>query len=344
LSLAQFEGWWPTIGVLAFLLVLELVSNNVLEPYLYGHSIGVSEVAMLIASAFWTLLWGPIGLLLAAPLTVCLVVMGKHVPKLNFLMVLLGDQPALTPDVSFYQRLVARDTVEAKRLIEEQLKCSPLAEVYESVVIPTLVHAKRERDRDTLEDADEEALIHAIRSILEELNALPPGTDGEGLPVAASQSTHESLPILGYPARDAEDRLALELLAQILDPRDWTMRFAAPDTLVSELLEDVEANPTAIICIGSLVPGGMAHTRYVCRKLLARYPDIRIVVGRWGLKERVEETVAQLRDVGATSVGTTLAETSNQIDTWLPILQAQTREEQERATLVEAAEAAPPAN
>src|SRR5262249_55423048 len=109
LCLVQFEGWTQPILAAALLLTLELVVANVIEPWLYGQSIGVSEVALLVAAAFWTFLWGPIGLVLSGPLTVCLVVLGRHVPQLGFISVLLGDEPALEANVRFYQRLLAGD-------------------------------------------------------------------------------------------------------------------------------------------------------------------------------------------------------------------------------------------
>ena len=122
LSLAMFPGWWQPLLVIGLFVALELVTNNVMEPWLYGHSIGVSEVALLIVAAFWAFLWGPVGLVLSAPLTVCLVVLGKYVPQLAFLDMLLGDEPALDADVSYYQRLLARDQDDAAQLVLARVK------------------------------------------------------------------------------------------------------------------------------------------------------------------------------------------------------------------------------
>ena len=125
LSLAMFPGWVQPILVLGFIVVLELVTANILEPRLFGHSIGVSEVALLVAAAFWAFLWGPIGLVLSSPLTVCLVVLGKYVPQLEFLDVILGDERSLSADISYYQRLLARDQDEAAQLVLTQAKTFP---------------------------------------------------------------------------------------------------------------------------------------------------------------------------------------------------------------------------
>ena len=124
LSLAIFPGWLQPLLVLGLIVVLEVVTANVAEPRLFGHSMGVSEVALLVAAAFWAFLWGPIGLVLSSPLTVCLVVLGKYVPQLEFLDVLLGDEPSLDADVSYYQRLLARDQDEAAQLVLAQAKTS----------------------------------------------------------------------------------------------------------------------------------------------------------------------------------------------------------------------------
>ena len=118
-----------------------------MEPWLYGQSIGVSEVALLVAAAFWTFLWGPIGLVLSGPLTVCLVVLGKYVPQLEFFDVLLGDEPALDPDVTYYQRLLARDQDEAAQMVLAQAQDDVPEQVYDELLVPALNYAKRDRER-----------------------------------------------------------------------------------------------------------------------------------------------------------------------------------------------------
>ena len=131
LSFAVAPGWTLPLLTVALFVVLELFSNNVLEPWLYGASTGLSPVAVLVAAVFWTMLWGPLGLLMSTPLTVCLVVLGRHVPQLGFFDVLLGDEPALSPEVKFYQRLLARDPEEATELAEEYLEDGSLDKLYE---------------------------------------------------------------------------------------------------------------------------------------------------------------------------------------------------------------------
>ncbi len=131
LSLAVFQGWlWPIV-VVGLFLVLELLNNMVLEPLLYGESAGVSKVGLLVAIAFWTWLWGPVGLVLATPLTVCVVVLGKYVPQLDFIGVLMSDQPAMESNISYYQRLLAMDQAEAAEIVEEHLKTHPQEQLFD---------------------------------------------------------------------------------------------------------------------------------------------------------------------------------------------------------------------
>ena len=145
LSLAIFPGWVQPILILGLIVGLELVTANILEPRLFGHSIGVSEVALLVAAAFWAFLWGPIGLVLSSPLTVCLVVLGKYVPQLEFLDVILGDEPSLSADVTYYQRLLARDQDEATQLVLTQAKTFPPEQVYDRLLVPALNYVKQDR-------------------------------------------------------------------------------------------------------------------------------------------------------------------------------------------------------
>ena len=172
LSLIVFEGWmWPALVVAVFL-VLELVNNMILEPLLYGESAGVSEVGLLIAIAFWTWLWGPVGLILATPLTVCVVVLSKYVPRLDFINVLMSDESVMKSHISYYQRLLAGDQDEAAEIVEEHLENHPFEETCDEVMVPTLNYAKRDRALGRLAENDEQFIFQATREILEALNGL----------------------------------------------------------------------------------------------------------------------------------------------------------------------------
>jgi hypothetical protein len=144
-SLAALEGWNGPLEVLALFVVLELFTNLVLETVLYAGAAGVSQVALLMSVAFWTWLWGPLGLLMATPLTVCLVVLGKHVPGLEFVGTLMADTPALAPEHGYYQRLLASDQGEAADLIDRHIRTESPRSVYDMLLLPALNFAERDR-------------------------------------------------------------------------------------------------------------------------------------------------------------------------------------------------------
>lgn len=171
-SLVAFEGWQQPLLVLCFVISLELLSNMVMEPLLYGHSVGLSPVALIISAAFWTLLWGPIGLVLATPLTVCLVVLGQHVPQLRPFAVLLSDTPALPPPAHYYQRLLARDRDEAARLVLRELALAKqVCQVFDSTLVPALLRVRRDRHREELSAEDANYVFGATREIIAQLAA-----------------------------------------------------------------------------------------------------------------------------------------------------------------------------
>ncbi len=273
LSLAMFPGWVQPLLLIGLFLAIELTASNVIEPRLYGHSIGVSEVALLVAAALWAFLWGPIGLILSSPLTVCLVVLGKYVPQLKFLDVLLGDEPALDAHVTFYQRLLARDQDEATQLVLAQAKASSPEQVYDDFLVPALTCAKRDRERDDLTESDEQFVLQATREILEDLGERREAVTQAEEAVHAEDRGNAAAPIplriLTCPARDQADRLALEMLRQLLDPAKWVVEIAAVETMTADLVAQVaeqrrrwsasapcrrEAWPTRATCARSCAP------------------------------------------------------------------------------------------
>jgi predicted PurR-regulated permease PerM len=168
LSLAVFDGWTRPLMVLALFVFTELIVSNLLEPMLYGIHTGISSLAILVAAIFWTAIWGPIGLVLSTPLTVCLLVVGRHVPRLRFLQILLGDEPALTPDSRFYQRLLAMDHDEARQVLEKCLEGKTLEELYDSVLIPALSLAEQDRHQNRLEDEHQKFICQSTRELIDE--------------------------------------------------------------------------------------------------------------------------------------------------------------------------------
>jgi hypothetical protein len=286
---------------------------------------GVSEVALLVAAAFWALMWGPIGLVLSSPLTVCLAVLGKYVPQLSFLDVLLGDEALLDADVSYYQRLLARDQDEAAQLVLAQAKTGSVEEVYDGLLVPALHYVKRDRELDSLTEADEKYILRATREILEDLGERRTAAATAKVALDPAKDTTDAAPtrkvrILGCPGHDDADALALEMLRQLLDPARWDLEILSLDMLSAEMVALAGAKDPPVVCIGAVPPGGLAHTRYLLKRLRAGLPTARIVVGRWGLKGNVEENRDQLLEAGADQVETTLLETRTHLHAWLPVL------------------------
>jgi B12 binding domain len=278
---------------------------------LYGESAGVSAVGLLVAIAFWTWLWGPVGLILATPLTVCLVVLSKYVPQLDFINVLMGDEPVLQSNVSYYQRLLAGDQDEAEEILEDYLKTHPIEEVYDEVLVPALNYVKRDFAFGKLEEGNQQFVFGATRNILEELDSLKPKTAAN--PTASAEATtidaHHSaanVRVLGCPARDEADELALLMCRQLLASTRYEMEILADESLTSEVVDQVAEKRPALICIVSLPPGGLAQTRYLCKRLRVRFPEIRILVGRLGTQNANHRDV--LLAAGADKVATTMIE------------------------------------
>jgi hypothetical protein len=225
----------------------------------------------------------------------------------------------MEPDVSYYQRLLAMDSDEATQIVDEYRKTHPLEAVYDHVILPALNHVKRDRQRGRLSDDDERFIWQATRDIVEELGAehvqsASPSPEGSTGPGDDASGALRKVRVVGCPARDEADALALLMLQHLLDRARWEVEIASPHLLVSEALALVETQTPAVVCIGALPSGGQAsHTRHLCKRLRTRFPDLKILVGRWGVKESTEEIRDLLRASGADHVGTTLVETREQI-------------------------------
>ncbi|RWD61482.1 MAG: AI-2E family transporter, partial [Mesorhizobium sp.] len=170
LALAVAPGWSLLLWTAALFVVVELVTGNVIEPWLYGSHTGLSPLAIIVAAIFWTWLWGPIGLVLSTPLTVCLVVLGRHVPQFEFLDVLFGNEPVLEPHARLYQRLLAGDPDEATDHAEEMLEDKYLFEFYGKVAIPALLLGEQDRERGVMDDAQRRQLADSALTLVANLD------------------------------------------------------------------------------------------------------------------------------------------------------------------------------
>jgi hypothetical protein len=329
ISLATSGGWLQPFAVFGFVLVLELVGNNIIEPLVFGRSTGVSSTALIISAAFWGYLWGPIGLVLSAPIAVCLMVIGKNIPQLAFLNLLLGSEPALRSDMSIYQRFMLGDGQEATRLILLRLKDSPVNEVFDEMLIPTLNYAKRDFLKNQLSEVDHKLVLDGVQTLLGHtatyFNALLNRKEEEvQLALAEADASGiveiKRVQLLVCPAADATDTVALTMLRQSLGSVQWNIEQTAVETLTSELVARIALDPPAILCIASLPPCGLAHARYLCKRVHESSPQLQIIVGRWGQKRSGKLEREQLEEAGATFITTSLAETTQLLMSRLPLL------------------------
>jgi hypothetical protein len=262
-----------------------------------------------VAVLFWSWLWGPVGLLLSTPLTVCLSVLGKYVSPLAFLGAVLTDEPVEGLN-TYYQRLVARDHDEAAVIVEVALQTQPLLDVYDTVLLPALSYAKEDRQQGILTATDVQEMVQATREIVEDLATHPSGAtpevDARAEEDGAARVPVGPLPVLACPARDDIDALAVRLLEQVCDPTRVAVALLPPRLLPFDVIARVAETQPALLCLGAVVPGGVPHVRYLCKQLRARFPSLPLVVGCWGAPEPVAETVALLRADGLAHIGTTL--------------------------------------
>jgi predicted PurR-regulated permease PerM len=314
-GVAVAPTWTLPLLVLAFVAVLELSTAYVIEPWLFGHSTGVAPIALVVAAVFWAWLWGPIGLLLSTPLTACLVVLGRHVPRLEFLGVLLGAKSDMDPEFTYYQRLLARDQDEATDVVNVYLQTHPPETVYDAVLVPALVLAKRDRDAGELSPDDERFIFQATKAIVDDLEVVPrvPTDTAAETPQASTEPPRQKILVLACPACDETDELALKILRRLLDPERYqTEVLSGQDGQSGGHFADLGAKPD-VICVGALPPGGLAQARYLCKRLRASFPQQKIVVIRWGLPDNAGHRREELLASGADVVAITLQEARTQI-------------------------------
>ncbi|MGA9571066.1 MAG: AI-2E family transporter [Candidatus Acidiferrales bacterium] len=321
LSLAVFDGWTRPLIVLGLFVFTELIVSNLVEPLLYGIHTGISSLAILVAAIFWTAIWGPIGLVLSTPLTVCLLVVGRHVPRLRFLQILLGDEPALTPDSRFYQRLLAMDHREARQVLEKCLEGKTLEELYDSVLIPALSLAEQDRHENRLEDANQKFICQSTRELIDEFweprseeraTAVDDGEAGGASRIAAWRD-RQSQKIVCVPARDEADEIVAIMLAQVLETAGHRAQ-SIPLGTASEMLAHVKEEKPDVVCISALPPFAIPHVRSLYAKLRAQDEKLRIVVGLWNFSDDPLKVNRRLGLAEGARAFTTLAEIRQELE------------------------------
>jgi len=307
-ALASSDGWTETWVTAGALIALELVSNNLLEPWIYGAATGISPFALLVSTAFWTWIWGPVGLVLATPLTVCLLVVGKRFPSMRFLDVLFRAEPALSRRAQLYHRLLGNDQDGAWEILRQEIAHKSRIEACDQTLMPALGLASVARSDGRIDlEAREHigALAHGLVDEMQELTQSP-------------NSAANPLRVLCFPARDAFDAVGGRLLAQELTQRGHSASSSPASLLLAEVLEIVRRGEVDVVVISSVVPTHFLHVRSICKRLLALENDVQIVVGLWAEDLSIEEVRARLPASPRVRVTATLAEAIASIEYVVP--------------------------
>jgi predicted PurR-regulated permease PerM len=305
LALAVFDGWTKPLLTLGLFVAIEGTTSSLVEPWLYATRTGISSLAILLSAAFWTLLWGPIGLVLSTPMTVCLVVLGHHVPQLEFLHVLLGDEPVLTPEIRYYQRLLAMDEDEAAEIADAYLKEKSLSELYNSVLVPALSLAERDRHNNRLDEEKQRFIYQSTRDLIEDLGE-------RSAPDSNAKPPNSPLSIRCVPARDEADELVGLMLAQLLRHSGHEAEAVPLGSVERMLTQLVEAEPH-VLFVSALPPLAVTHARSICRRARQKCGGAKIVIGLWNSMAELEKTKQRLGSSCSEYVMTTLGQAESQV-------------------------------
>jgi predicted PurR-regulated permease PerM len=284
LAFATFPGLTETVQTLALFLTLDFITAWFVEPMVFGRRTGVSSFALLVSALFWIWVWGPIGLLLSTPLTVCIAVIGRNVRSLRFLAVIFSDEPALTPHVRFYQRLLAKDEDEASALVESKRAELGDVGVIHDVLLPALLLVSQHRAQNEITEEDALFILDVINEIVQQITPVD-----ASLPIA---------PVVGLAARTPEDQTALELLRAAVGAKAMTL--IPLDLSGDEALNAaIEQRPVAV-CIGAISPTRGAEVRNFCRRLRGAVPDTKVIVLRpLALATDIERSSTRMHEAGA---------------------------------------------
>ena len=284
LAFATFPGWAETVKTIALFLTLDFVAAWFIEPFVFGRRTGVSAFALLVSALFWIWVWGPIGLLVSTPLTVCIAVLGRNVRSLRFLAVIFAEEPALTPHVRFFQRLLARDEGEATLVIERTRAESGDSGVIEEVLLPALLLVSQHRSQNEITEEDAAFILDVI--------------NGTALQMAPADAGQQVAPVVGLAARTPEDQTALELLRAAVGAK--TMTLVPLDLSAEDAVNEVIEQRPAAVCIGTISLTRGTEVRNFCRRLRDALPETKLIVLQpLAVDVDVERSSTRMHEAGA---------------------------------------------
>ena len=306
-SLVTAPGWQQFFIVAGMFVALELLSNNVMEPLLYGHSVGLSSIAVIVAAIFWTWLWGPVGLVIATPITACIVVLSRYVPALDAVGRLLGERPALAPHETLYQRLLARDDDEAGEILRRCCDELSLDDACQ-LVLDALLALKRDLQAGRISAEDGGFVVASLHELVVELEM---ADDGAASDDAAKRDlegvTKRDVLLMGLPGRDPLDALVLELARVLLRGEPARLEVLPTDMMTGEALAEIAKRAPAAVVVPSLPPAGLTPARHLCMRVHARLPDLPLVAARLGdAQGERKDRAAVLEAAGCTAVAVSL--------------------------------------
>jgi predicted PurR-regulated permease PerM len=331
LALALFNGWGPPLLVILLFVLLELIATNFVEPLLYGARTGISSLALLVSTVFWTMLWGWAGLVLAVPLTVVAIVLGRYVPRMSFLHVLLGDESALSVEARFYQRLLALDQEDARAIADTFLKTHSLMRLYDEVLVPALSLAEQDRHKGALDEARESFLFLSVSEIVSELAVYRPeevaakprrlksrwiSTTQHELPSNTAEPAPSTVRIFCLAANDQADEITSSMLAQLLERAGHGVLSLPVGSPFEEILTNLLPEPQDVVCISALPPFAFAQARTLCQRIRIHLPQIRILAGIWGFSGDLDKAKERFGSTRPDRVVASLAQAVEQIGDW----------------------------
>jgi predicted PurR-regulated permease PerM len=296
-SVAISTTWWPPILILGLFLALELTATNFVEPWLYSTRTGISSLALLAMAIFWALLWGWPGLILSTPLTVCIVVLGRHVPQLSFLHTLLGTDAELSAEALFYERLLAMDQREARAVANRFLTGKPLVELYDSVLVPALALVEQDRHQGNLDDKRSDFFFLSIGEIVAELTDYHQELPADSPPAITRRPSHPAendFAVVCISVSDQADELTTLMLSQLMERTSHPTLLLSATSVAGEILDSLAAEPTTVVFISALPPFAFSQARAICQRVRSHLPNNRIVVGLWNSPNDPDQTPEQL--------------------------------------------------
>ena len=299
--------------------MLEVTTTNIVEPWVFRSRTGISSLALLTMSIFWALLWGFPGLILSTPLTVCIVVLGRYVPRMSFLHALLGADAELSPEALFYERLLAMDQREARTVANRFLEGKPLVELYDSVVIPALGLVEQDRHQGVLEDVRCNFCFLCIGELVAELTDYHQKGTGDSSRFAPLFCMQEDFAVVCISASDQADELTTHMLVQLME-RASNQTLYLSSSVSDEILDSLALEPNTVIFISALPPFAFSQARAICQRVRTHLPQNRIVIGLWNRSEELDQTqdltVERFGNGRPTTVVNTLAQAVEQVAQW----------------------------